>query len=706
MHKHKNAYYTARIKMKKILLASFFLMFLTNTCSAIPEEEALHQLVTFMWDGETQQLKFNGTGSGVFVNGSVITNKHVVTSGDTTVDFVLLCQAKTRRKSSQTITCDIPAAVTAIHPSLDVALVKPLSDHKNPFITVPFPLVQNRIGDRVRLFGFPSTTNKLDGFGGDAIFKAFSEWNKTGGIIETKGSNITITRGEITDYEFERGTTRRVYYATNAKGNFGMSGGAAFNKNGKYIGIPTLINNNNDTYLLALILIKDWIYSNFSNTPEVQKEILDFYIQKLKKGEVHKSILSISPKYIAKKKDPLWDTNKLSNEGKAAKYLYDKEIISGRPDGSFDGSATVNRAELSKFLLLAKKIDTENTANIKNAFPDVEEGAWYQKYVVKANQLGIISGYPDGKFKPAKTVNTAEFLKMFSKTFDLSESLEYEYTDVSINDWFSKYAGVAQKYKLFPQRNNQSLEPARELTRNEVAVAIWRVLNFNEIVTSVVEKISYLETITFDSDKDPIGLLKEAGKYMPMVDIIQEEGCKYDSEQTAKYTTTLPMGVYWKCPFKVVFNNPSVVFAVDLNNGYVTRPFRDNKPETTHPTRFTGSSGANLIGYNGDIKVGNIWFEKHPSGGVDKLEFSFLVSRVDENDNVVTFAPTTPETAEAYEKRKKYESSPMGISKSLAIEKYGNPISIEKANPVEYWIYADDSKLLFNGGTLHMWDLR
>jgi len=179
------------------------------------------------------------------------------------------------------------------------------------------------------------------------------------------------------------------------------------------------------------------------------------------------------------------DTDASSLEGKAAATLREKEIIGGRPDGTFDGSASVNRAELAKFLLLANGV---NVGDLKNngKFPDVREGEWYVKYVIKAAEKGIISGYPDGIFRPAKTVNTAEFLKMLVESFQLSKNLSYDYDDTWDTDWYGKYAGVAQQYNLFPNRSSKFLEPAKELTRNEVAVAIWKVLTGN--TASSVEK--------------------------------------------------------------------------------------------------------------------------------------------------------------------------------------------------------------------------
>ena len=45
-------------------------------------------------------------------------------------------------------------------------------------------------------------------------------------------------------------------------------------------------------------------------------------------------------------------------------------------------------------------------------FSDVKQGDWFASYVETARDLGIVSGYPDGSFKPSRQVTYGEFLAM------------------------------------------------------------------------------------------------------------------------------------------------------------------------------------------------------------------------------------------------------------------------------------------------------
>lgn len=54
-------------------------------------------------------------------------------------------------------------------------------------------------------------------------------------------------------------------------------------------------------------------------------------------------------------------------------------------------------------------------------FPDVPAGAWYEEYVLQAAQKGILTGYPDGTFKPLQAVTRAELAAALHRIADYIE---------------------------------------------------------------------------------------------------------------------------------------------------------------------------------------------------------------------------------------------------------------------------------------------
>ena len=168
-----------------------------------------------------------------------------------------------------------------------------------------------------------------------------------------------------------------------------------------------------------------------------------------------------------------------SLEARAAIALEAQGIIGGYlvntngPVVEFRGYNNVNRAEAAKFLVNSLGLDESQFCDYSVA-PDVEEGKWYTKYVCTANKYDIMVGGDDGFFRPGDWVNTAEFAKMIFKAHSLTDYPGY--TAQSGDIWYRRYGLAAQHHNIFPSQDGR-VEPSHYLTRFEVAVAIYTVLD-------------------------------------------------------------------------------------------------------------------------------------------------------------------------------------------------------------------------------------
>ena len=90
-------------------------------------------------------------------------------------------------------------------------------------------------------------------------------------------------------------------------------------------------------------------------------------------------------------------------------------IINGYNDGTFKPNGKITRAE---FATIASRFFEYADENIENPFSDVEEGAWYYKYIMAASEMGLINGYPDGTFGPEKLITRAEAVTIVNRTLD------------------------------------------------------------------------------------------------------------------------------------------------------------------------------------------------------------------------------------------------------------------------------------------------
>ncbi len=171
--------------------------------------------------------------------------------------------------------------------------------------------------------------------------------------------------------------------------------------------------------------------------------------------------------------NPFSDTDLDELEGMAAAELYNRGAITGI-NGKFMGNNKTTRAEAIK-MTLEVRFDEIPTVDYVDDYSDVQDGQWYTNYILVASQLNIVEGYDNGTFRPNNNINTAEFLKVLSLTFDLERDLDYDYEDVDEDAWYATYAGVANTFGLFPGRDDE-LDPEDDLTRTEIVIAVYNYL--------------------------------------------------------------------------------------------------------------------------------------------------------------------------------------------------------------------------------------
>lgn len=94
-----------------------------------------------------------------------------------------------------------------------------------------------------------------------------------------------------------------------------------------------------------------------------------------------------------------------------AETLQEMGIIEGYEDGELHLERTLTRAEFTKMFIDAFLTDTdEKNTDIK--FTDVPNDYWGSKYISKAVDAGVISGFEDGTFRPEETVTYEQAVKM------------------------------------------------------------------------------------------------------------------------------------------------------------------------------------------------------------------------------------------------------------------------------------------------------
>lgn len=169
--------------------------------------------------------------------------------------------------------------------------------------------------------------------------------------------------------------------------------------------------------------------------------------------------------------------------------------IKGYPDGTFKPQANVTRAEAAQMFATLLNGGTNFGTSQATKFSDASDD-WYSKAINYVVGKGLISGYPNGTFKPNESITRAEFAQMISGYVKNEKTSSSDFKDVK--DHWAKDAID----KLYGNKNvngypDGSFKPNAKITRAEAVTILNSVFNrntnkssLNNVNTSSLNKFS------------------------------------------------------------------------------------------------------------------------------------------------------------------------------------------------------------------------
>lgn len=149
----------------------------------------------------------------------------------------------------------------------------------------------------------------------------------------------------------------------------------------------------------------------------------------------------------------------------------------GYDDGTVRPNGSISRAEVATVLFRLLKDDVRMQNLTKdNAYSDVSDTAWYAAAVSTLSKMGVISGYPDGTFRPNAPITRAEFAAMIARFDETAKSADTPFTDIS-GHWAENAIGKAYGNGWVEGSSKTVFCPESNLTRAETATLLNRVLH-------------------------------------------------------------------------------------------------------------------------------------------------------------------------------------------------------------------------------------
>lgn len=151
------------------------------------------------------------------------------------------------------------------------------------------------------------------------------------------------------------------------------------------------------------------------------------------------------------------------------------DAITGETTNVEENLETSENNEASQFTVTA-----ETTAGIINTFSDIE-GHWAKNWITQAVELGFVSGYQDGTFRPDRTITRAEFSKLINSAMHIENTAKLNFSDVNNSEWFYNEVQKSVASGFFSGYENNTFRPNNPIKREEVAKVVSCAMTSGDI---------------------------------------------------------------------------------------------------------------------------------------------------------------------------------------------------------------------------------
>lgn len=152
--------------------------------------------------------------------------------------------------------------------------------------------------------------------------------------------------------------------------------------------------------------------------------------------------------------------------------------IIGYPDGNVRPQGTITRAEVATifFRLLTDEARDRYWCQT-NGYTDVPADLWSNNAISTLSNMGIINGFEDGTFRPEDTVTRAQFAKIAVSFFQTtSQRYTGRFKDVATDAWYTAYVETAADIGLITGFEDGTFRPDAPITRAQACAIVNRTL--------------------------------------------------------------------------------------------------------------------------------------------------------------------------------------------------------------------------------------
>ncbi|MCG3087952.1 S-layer homology domain-containing protein [Sporosarcina cyprini] len=149
-------------------------------------------------------------------------------------------------------------------------------------------------------------------------------------------------------------------------------------------------------------------------------------------------------------------------------------MMSGYPDGTFKPGQNITRQDAAKLLALVLDLDMNQV--VDPGFKDVSKSHPYYRYIAALVEAGIISGYEDNTFRPGDSLTRAQMAKILVLGFDLDDmkNVRLPFSDINSKQWHMEFVRSLYGHEITTGTTPTTFSPNAHVTRGQMASFVFR----------------------------------------------------------------------------------------------------------------------------------------------------------------------------------------------------------------------------------------
>lgn len=190
--------------------------------------------------------------------------------------------------------------------------------------------------------------------------------------------------------------------------------------------------------------------------------------------------------------------------------LVEKEIISGYPDGTFKPGQNINRGQAATLLVKAAGLEIPESVTDR-PFSDVSVENNFAAVLTAMKDAGFIGGYSDGTYRAGAEITREQMASILVRTF----ALENTGADVEVADLASAHASHQDNIVILAQNGITQVEnfrPKESVTRAQFATFVDRALTNQYTEELGLSGIEFVDTNTVEVAFDRVLTAEEVAE--------------------------------------------------------------------------------------------------------------------------------------------------------------------------------------------------